>query len=410
MAVLFSFRWLILGWCLLLVAQTAPAQAPAKAPAKPADKPHFRPEDSLNVPAFEHFYNLDYEHSIQELEQVRKRHPDDPFAVNHLLTAVLFQELDRMGALNTGEYANDSFVTTPHRPPDPKAQKQIKELVEQALQLEAKRLAANESDIDAIYARGVTRAQFATYTALVERAWFSALRNAVGARRDHERVLELNPNYADAKLIVGAHNYVMGSLSWAVKVAVSMVGLSGNKEKGLQYLREAAANNGESGSDAKIVLVLFLRREKLYDEALQYARGLITSYPRNYLLALEEGNLLRAAGRNAEAAVAYRKVWQAGKDGKFPGLHYELAALSLGDLLRFQKDYYGAWAAYDLVSTVDHPDPEISQKANLAAGEACDLIGKRDVALKHYQAVIATDGGTPLAETARKRLQEPFKG
>jgi len=31
------------------------------------------------------------------------RHPDDPFAVNHLLTVVLFRELYRMGGLNTGE-------------------------------------------------------------------------------------------------------------------------------------------------------------------------------------------------------------------------------------------------------------------------------------------------------------------
>ena len=62
---------------------------------------------------------------------------------------------------------------------------------------------------------------------LIERAWFSALRNAVGARHDHERVLELDPQYTDAKLVLGTHNYVMGSLPLAVKVAVALVGLSG---------------------------------------------------------------------------------------------------------------------------------------------------------------------------------------
>jgi hypothetical protein len=54
----------------------------------------------------------------------------------------------------------------------------------------------------------------------------------VGARRDHERVLELDPHYVDAKLVVGTHNYVMGSLPWSVKAAVALVGLSGTKEKG----------------------------------------------------------------------------------------------------------------------------------------------------------------------------------
>src|SRR5256712_3109797 len=205
----------------------------------------------------------------------------------------------------------------------------MKQLVYRALKLEEKRLSANSKNIDALYARGITRAQFSTYTALIERAWFSALRNAVGARHDHERVLELAPQYTDAKLVVGAHNYVMGSLPWGVKVAVSLVGLSGSKEKGIQYLYEAADSGDEISVDAKIVLMLFLRREHRYDEALKIARGLIPRYPQNMLIALEEGNLLRASGHSREAAAVYRKIWQAGQDGHYPGLHYELAVLSL---------------------------------------------------------------------------------
>src|SRR2546422_6644830 len=208
--------------CLLLLVATHAASA---------EKLSFRPADPLNTAAFDHFYNMDYVHAISEFDQVLQKHPDDPFAVNHILTAVLFQELYRMGALNTGDYANDSFVATAHRPADPKVQQRIKELVEKARSLEEKRLAANAKDVDALYARGVTRGQFSTYTALVERSWFSALRNALGARHDHEHVLELSPGYTDAKLIVGAHNYVMGSLPLAVKVAVTMIGERGSKEK-----------------------------------------------------------------------------------------------------------------------------------------------------------------------------------
>jgi len=73
--------------------------------------------------------------------------------VNHLLTAVLFRELYRMGALNTGEYANDSFIHAPHHTADPKAQQRIKQLVDRALKLEEKRLSANSKNIDALYAR-----------------------------------------------------------------------------------------------------------------------------------------------------------------------------------------------------------------------------------------------------------------
>jgi tetratricopeptide (TPR) repeat protein len=385
----------------------------AQVMAAPPDSNHeslaYRPHDPQNLTAFNHFYNLDYDRAVQEFEQVLARHPDDPFAVNHLLTATLFRELYRMGVLNTGEYANDTFISAPHRPADPKIKLQINDLVKRALQLEEKRLAPNPNDVEALYARGVTRAQFATYTALIERAWFSALRNAVGARRDHERVLELSPSTTEAKLIVGAHNYVVGSLPWGVKAAASMIGLGGNKDKGLQYLKECSRGNGESGIDAQILLAVFLRREHRYDEALPIVRGLVPRFPQDVLLALEEGHLLRAAGRNEEAAAVYRKIWQAGKEGHYPGLHYEVAALSLGDLLRGEKDYSGAAAAYEQVSQAPQPDSEALQKANLGAGEMYDLLQKRDLAMAKYQAVLAADASTAPAETARKRMKEAYR-
>src|SRR5215470_15049816 len=328
----------------------------------------YRPSDALNASAFDRFYNLDYDHSVQSFQKILDRHPDDPFAVNHLLTAVMFRELYRMGALNTADYANDSFIGTPHHPADPKAKQQIKQLVERAQKLEEDKLRDNPKDVDALYARGNTRAQFSTYTALVERAWFSALKNAVGARHDHEHVLELSPQYTDAKLVVGAHNYVMGSLPWGVKVAVSLVGLSGSKEKGIEYLYEVARANTENSVDAKIALLLFLRREHRYSEALGMLRGMIQQYPQNVLMALEEGALLRSLNQNQEAASAYRKIWEAGRAGKYPGLHYEFAAMYLGDVLRSQKDYAGAASAYDLVAQVQQPDSEVLQKSNLGAG------------------------------------------
>jgi tetratricopeptide (TPR) repeat protein len=365
--------------------------------------------DPLADTAFEHFYNMDYDHAIQEFEKLLDRRPNDASAVNHLLSAVLMRELYRMGAMNTGEYSNDSFIGQAHRTADPKVKEQIKELVGRAESFEEEQLKTSPNSRDALYARGVTRAQFALYTALVERAWFSSLRNAVGARKDHERVLELDPNYVDAKLVVGTHNYVMGSLPWSVKAAVALVGLSGTKEKGLQYLREVADSNGENSVDAKVVLSLFLRREHRYDEARVFMRDLGARFPRNYLFPLEEANLLRAGGHATEAAAAYRKVWQSGREGKYGNLHYEIAAWGLGELLRTQKDYAGAAAAYEKVSQVPDSDPETLQKANLAAGEMYDLLQKRDLAMKKYEAVLAENGSTPPAEQARKHIREAYR-
>ncbi|MGH9529424.1 MAG: hypothetical protein ACRD2S_05825 [Terriglobales bacterium] len=370
----------------------------------------FRPNDPLTLAGFNHFYNLEYDAAVRDFGEVLRRHPDDPFAINHFLTAVLFRELYRMGVLNTGEYANDSFIKAAHLPPNEHVQSEIKGLVKRALSTEQNRLAANPNDVAALYARGVTRAQFATYTALIEHAWFSALRNAVGARHDHERVLELEPGNTEAMLIVGAHNYVVGSLPWALRSAGTLAGLGGNKEKGLQMLRDCAAGRGETAVDAKILLTLFLRRERRYQEALPISRTLIAAYSRNILMALEEGNLLRADGKTDEAAEIDRNSGQAGKEGRYPGSHYEIAAFSLADLLRAKNDYAGSAAAYEDAGAVPHPDKDTLQRANLGAGEMYDLLKKRDLAVKKYQLVVAAGANSALADTANKYLKEPYHG
>ncbi len=399
---LFRYRPALTAITLLALAQACLA-------ADPAGTAALRPPDPLNQAAFEHYYNLDHDAAIQDFEKIAARHPNDPFALNHLLSAIQMRELYRMGAMNSGEYSNDNFIGQAHRPADPAQKERIKQLVQQAEKLENAELARNPNNVDMLYARGVTRGQFALYTALIERAWFSALRNAVGARHDHERVLELAPQYTDAKLVVGAHNYVMGNLPLAVKIAVALVGLSGDKKKGLDYLNDAYRANGETSVDAGIVLMVFLRREHRYAEALQIVEAIAPRFPRNYLLPLEQANLLRVSGKSNEAEDQYRRVWQNGREGKYGNLHYEITAIGLGDLLRSEKKYEAAAVAYELVSEVTGADPELLQKANLGAGEMYDQLQKRDLAVKKYEAVVATNSGNAEADQARKRMKEAYR-
>jgi tetratricopeptide (TPR) repeat protein len=401
-----DFDRALLAALLLPLLLTCPSvSAFAQAASLPVTAPH----DAQTDAATEHFYNMEYDRASQEFEKILEKHPNDPFAVNHLLTLVLMRDLYETGAMNTGDYANDSFIGRSPRPTDPRIKARIKELAQRAESLEEQELKANSKDVNALYARGVTRAQFAVYTALIERAWFSALRNAVGARHDHEHVLEIDPNYLDAKLVVGTHNYVVGNLPWSVKVAAALAGLSGSKEKGLTYLREVAHGDDENSVDAKVVISLFLRREHQYDEALGYMQELAAKYPHNHLFPTEVANLQRAAGRLDDAEATYKKVWENGHEGKYGNLHYEMAAWGLGELLRSKKDIAGAAAAYELVNQAPNPDPDILQKANLAAGEMYDLMQKRDLAMKKYQIVLAGNANTGPADLARRYIKEAYR-
>ena len=367
--------------------------------------------DAATRKGFDHFYNLEYDKSIREFEAAQQAHPDDPFAVNHTLAGVIFKELYRIGALDTEAYAADNFLTKKLAAPlDPKVQERVKQLSDRALALSQARLDKNPNDVDALYARGVTRGMRAAYGGLAEKAWFSALRSAVAARHDHERVLEIDPKYVDAKVVVGTDLYIVGSLNWPTKIAASIVGISGNKQKGLDYLRQATTEaHSEVASDAQIIYALFLRREQKYNEALQVVARMQAEFPRNSLVAAEYAHLLNAAGHGQEAIVAYRKVLANCHSNVYSSCRIEVPAYGLGEALRGQRQYEEAAEAYEIAARSSTADPNLRQKATLAAGQMYDVLQKRDTALEKYRAVVAENSASGSADLARHYMKQAYK-
>ena len=393
-----------LALCCIAVPSNGVSQAAA------APVPTRSDNDAATRKGFDYFYNLEYDKALREFEATQQVHPDDPFAVNHILSTVIFKELYRIGALDTEAYAADSFLTKKHpEPPDPKVHDRVKQLSEQSLVLSQGRLDKNSNDVDALYARGITRGLRATYLGMGEKAWFAALRSAVSARHDHERVLELDPKYVDAKLLIGTDLYIIGSLSWPAKVAASVVGISGNKQKGLDYLRQVVAGaHSEVASDGKIVLAMFLRREEKYDEALKVVSGMQSDFPRNFLVASEYAHLMNAAGHGPEAIAAYRKVLAGCRSNAYSGCRIEVPAYGLGEALRGQRQYQEAAEAYDLASSHGN-DPELRQRATLAAGQMYDVLQERAAALERYRTVIAEDSNSGAADLARRYMKQAYK-
>ena len=146
----------VLGlWCLL---STASVLGQSQRPTS-GSVPTRAENDAATRKGFDEFYNLEYGKSIHEFEAAQQAHPDDPFAVNHVLAGVIFNELYRIGALDTESYAADSFLTRKHYEPlDPKVHDRVKQLSDQALALSQTRLDKNPNDVDALYARGCSRA------------------------------------------------------------------------------------------------------------------------------------------------------------------------------------------------------------------------------------------------------------
>lgn len=399
--------------CVLLIcisAHTIPARNSEPTRERRAEAAlKVRPDDAPTREGFEHFYNSEYDAAIGDFERAEKAHPDDPFAVNHLLQAVLLRELDREGALNAQLYMGTEFLHAKRMAIAPETRQRIEELSKRALSLSEKRLKANPKDTDALYARGVTRALGATDAGLVEKAWFSALRSALGAAHDHQSVLELSPGYTDAKLVVGVYNYVVASLPLYAKITAFLFTITGSKTRGIEDSRQAANGGGEASIDAKTALSLFLAREQQYPEAVAIMGELYRAYPRNFRFGLWEADLLRASDRLPEAVAAYRKLIALGQQGIFPRGHLGQAAYALGQALRSQTDYRAAAEAFESAEQMSQGDEEQAAKAKLSAGKMYDLLQERELAVTKYREVIGTDGDSPEAKEARRLLKQPYR-
>jgi tetratricopeptide (TPR) repeat protein len=390
----------------LLITVVAFGVTPAHAGSS-GEKPDY---DALTRDGFRHFYSLQYDEAIHDFQGALEAHPDEPRAINHLLEAELFQELYRYNALDTRLYTKQRFLTSKHVPIDPAKKKQLLELMQRATSASEKRLKTNPNDIDALYSRGVTEGLRSTYLTIDEHSFWSALHNALEARTDHENVLRRNKDFTDAKTVVGAHEYVVGSLNTPTKVMAGVVGIRGNKEKGLHMLAEAGQAGGESSTDAKVTLALFLRREERYQEANDVVKTLTQYYPHNFLFALEEGNLLRDAGRGPESIASYQTLLAGCKAGKYPNAHVEMAEYALAEALRGQNQLPEALAAYQAAARTSDYDSDLHQRALLGAAEVSDLLSQREQAIEQYRAAIALDSSTEEADTARRYLDHPYRG
>jgi len=367
-----------------------------------------RSNDPVVRTAFDHFYNTDYDSAVPEFEVALQAHPNDALAVNHLLEAILLREVNRQDILTGQLYMGNDFLRAKREAMDAQVQARIEGLASQALSLSEARLKTNPNDVEALYSHGATRALYAVYEGLVEKAWYTALRSALGAYRDHRRVLELKPDYSDAKLVVGVYDYVVAALPIYEKVAAFLFNIRGDKAQGIEEVRQAASGGGEASVDAKTALALFLAREHQYPEALIPIRELYRSYPHNFEFGQMEASLIRASGNLPEAVAAYRNVLAAGQRKMFFHPHLDRTAVGLGQVYRAQGNVRDAAVSFELAARMPGVDSEESARANLLAGEMYDVLRERDSAIHKYQEVVAASSDSTEAQEAKRFLKRPY--
>ena len=362
--------------------------------------------------AFQQFYSMNYDDAIARFQHIRSEHPGDPIATDYLLDGVLFRELNRLDLLDTTFYANDGFLSGKHTVTEnPAIRDRIRTLGDEAISEANAQLKQNPNNANALFARGWARSLEAVYSGMAQRAFGAGLRQALAARGDCDRVLQMDPGYVDAKLIVGTYQYVVGALPLPFKIMIGIVGIHGSKSQGMALLRDAADRGVVTRVEARTAMMLFLRREGKYSEAASIAHSMAEDYPHDYLFRLEEANLQKDGGAGMVAVDSYEHLIQLAKrPGYYPEAHLELAYFGLGDSLRGQKKYAEAIEAYRDGAFQPTISAELKRRCLLEAGKTYDLMGQHPNAVQEYAQVLNAGSDTVQGDLARKYMKSGYLG
>ena len=209
---------------------------------------------------------------------------------------------------------------------------------------------------------------------------------ALQARSDDEKVLRLDPKYIDAKLMVGVHQYVTGSLPFGHKILAGMTEITGSKSKGIENLRDAGGHGVITSVEARTALGLFLRREAKYEEVIAVTRSLTDEYARDFLFRLELANLTKDAWAwQSRNRASISSCWRKPRNlGYFPSAHLELAWYGLADTLQGQRNYAEAATAYNEATAQPTISKDLKSRCDLNLGKMYDLLNQRDMARRQY--------------------------
>jgi tetratricopeptide (TPR) repeat protein len=369
--------------------------------------------DAQMLKGFEHFYNLEYNQAISEFRGLIANEPANPNYHNHLAQAVLYQEMFKAGALESELVSGTNpFIKRDKVNTSPEATALFDQSINKAMSLAQERIKQNTNDTAGLYALGVAHGLRANYNFLVRKAWMDSLRDATAARKAHNRVVELDPNYIDARLVQGVHDYIVGSLPWHWKMLGFLGGIRGDREEGMKTLSLVAQKGNLNQYDAQVLLAAIYRREKRPKEALPLLTGLTSRFPRNYLFRLETVQMYSDSGDKANALAALDKIEQMKRAGSagWPTLLLEKIFYYRGNLLFWYNDLDGAVDQLrKATAKAKDLDPHTALMAWLRLGQASDMKGRRDEALAAYRHAIEVAPQSDVAKESRQYLNSPYK-
>lgn len=395
------------------LAQEAPP-TPAAAELRPATTAAVSAENEQKLhQAFEHVYNLEFAPGLQLFEQVAQAEPESATVCAFWASALLYEILARQGTLQSQLFVtSNEFLRFQRLPPDPKLDERFHAAAEEGLRRAQRRLQKNPNDVDGLFAQALIYGDQANYLAGVRADYFAGLRMGEKAFDSVQLLRQLRPELHDVAVILGVHDYVLGSLPRMHRFFLFFMGARGSRERGLDSLHEAASYGEFLRTYAQVLLVVAWIREGQLQRAVSLAEDLRVRYPRNPVFTLELAKLYRQQARYPLAEQACRELLAEliAHPHNPRVIGPEDALLELGLVEAAQGQPERALESLRQVGEIPGANPRVWAQALLERGKLYDRLGQREQAMAEYDKVIrlaANAEYTRLAQTYRKQPYRP---
>lgn len=363
----------------------------------------------------EAIFRLDYGAAFAMAADAARVDPEDPLPDVIRARTLWQQEMTRTGAIELARFAAEDFfvekLDSKHRiDPDPAAEADFHATTDRAIEKALAQLSQSPRDARLRFLLGMAHRAKATYHATFRGGWWSAFRAGDAARKAHQVVAEAYPDFADAQLSLGVYDYVAGSVHWFHRLCGRLLGIRGNRQRGLRVLERVAAESLFSRQDAQVMLVLLYTREGRYRDAFPLLAQLRRQYPRNCRVPLDEATLMLYMNQPEDAIALYegslKEARREPREGVCPsavllqtriGVAHHLAGRlpSARDTLREAMTGAGSLAE--------------RLRARLELAKVLDLMDLREEAVLHYAMVAKESPRAADRDEAARYRNQPYR-
>jgi tetratricopeptide (TPR) repeat protein len=356
---------------------------------------------------FEHIFNMDYDKAAQVFISLEKDFPQHPAPPLYLASIPWLKEMERRQDLNLDRFIAPAYFyyKTDQVMPSRERSEFFKK-IQQAEALAKAALQRDRRDKDGRYFLATVYGLRASFAITIDHNLREAFGYGNKSYSYSKQLVQEDPKYYDAYLILGIYEYTLSRIPWYMRWAIFILGGRGSKEEGLAHLKVATEKGQYVKDQAVLVSMVLDVRERLYPEGLASARKLSARFPRSYQFPINLAQILQLTGRKEEAIPLLLQVEKRADAGEPNFYKLPIATFRFNLATEFMHMSKLDLARERFAQTIRDPRTTPMEKAlsHLNLGQILEWQGQPTEAIAECQTVLSLGDVEDSHDRARKLL------